>query len=236
MAPWTVITRTPAWPSALVAAPSPGRDLAEPDLVADIRNAVAGDPSPDGKGVLAVQRGIEVELQNYRSAMETARRRIDLADRSIQKAQEAYDITLLRLERGRAIQAEMLNSRLAEMARRANAPFLGASSSSGELGRTTETEVLGAVVPDGSIDAGLTALITEAERVRRHGFAAAELDRVKRLKIVGEIERLLVKDGARPIISHGAANTCWQPAVKGIVLQQNSIYNNWRFDTVWLDR
>ena len=65
---------------------------------------------------------------------------------------------------------------------------------------------------------------------------SAELDRVKRLKIVGEIERLLVKDGARPIISHGAANTCWQPAVKGIVLQQNSIYNNWRFDTVWLDR
>jgi prolyl-tRNA synthetase len=37
-----------------------GRDLPEPDLVADIRNALAGDPSPDGKGVLAVQRGIEV--------------------------------------------------------------------------------------------------------------------------------------------------------------------------------
>ena len=37
-----------------------GRDLPEPDLVADIRNAVVGDPSPDGKGVLAVQRGIEV--------------------------------------------------------------------------------------------------------------------------------------------------------------------------------
>jgi len=37
-----------------------GRDLPEPDLVADIRNAVAGDPSPDGQGVLAIQRGIEV--------------------------------------------------------------------------------------------------------------------------------------------------------------------------------
>ncbi len=37
-----------------------GRDLAEPDVVADIRNAVVGDPSPDGKGVLAIQRGIEV--------------------------------------------------------------------------------------------------------------------------------------------------------------------------------
>ncbi len=37
-----------------------GRDLPEPDLVADIRNVVEGDPSPDGKGVLAIERGIEV--------------------------------------------------------------------------------------------------------------------------------------------------------------------------------
>ncbi|MEB0231229.1 proline--tRNA ligase [Undibacterium sp. 10I3] len=35
------------------------RDLSE-SLVADLRNVVAGDPSPDGKGVLAIQRGIEV--------------------------------------------------------------------------------------------------------------------------------------------------------------------------------
>jgi len=37
-----------------------GRDLPEPDLVADIRNVVAGERSPDGQGVLAIQRGIEV--------------------------------------------------------------------------------------------------------------------------------------------------------------------------------
>ena len=37
-----------------------GRDLPEPDVVADIRNVVPGDPSPDGKGALAIQRGIEV--------------------------------------------------------------------------------------------------------------------------------------------------------------------------------
>ena len=37
-----------------------GRDLPEPELVADIRNAVVGDPSPDGKGTLQIQRGIEV--------------------------------------------------------------------------------------------------------------------------------------------------------------------------------
>ena len=37
-----------------------GRDLPEPEIVADIRNVVEGDPSPDGKGKLAIQRGIEV--------------------------------------------------------------------------------------------------------------------------------------------------------------------------------
>ncbi|MFM2084390.1 MAG: Proline--tRNA ligase, partial [Pseudomonadota bacterium] len=37
-----------------------GRDLPEPDVVADIRNVVAGDASPDGKGQLAIERGIEV--------------------------------------------------------------------------------------------------------------------------------------------------------------------------------
>ncbi len=36
------------------------RDLPEPMLVADVRDVVEGDPSPDGKGHLAIQRGIEV--------------------------------------------------------------------------------------------------------------------------------------------------------------------------------
>ncbi|WP_370263303.1 proline--tRNA ligase [Limnobacter sp.] len=36
-----------------------GRDVPEPE-VADIRNVVEGDPSPDGQGVLAMCRGIEV--------------------------------------------------------------------------------------------------------------------------------------------------------------------------------
>jgi prolyl-tRNA synthetase len=37
-----------------------GRDLPEPSLVADIRNVVEGDASPDGKGTLSLCRGIEV--------------------------------------------------------------------------------------------------------------------------------------------------------------------------------
>ena len=37
-----------------------GRDLPEPDVIADLRNVVEGDLSPDGKGALAIERGIEV--------------------------------------------------------------------------------------------------------------------------------------------------------------------------------
>jgi prolyl-tRNA synthetase len=37
-----------------------GRDLREPDLVADIRSVTHGDPSPDGRGTLSIARGIEV--------------------------------------------------------------------------------------------------------------------------------------------------------------------------------
>jgi prolyl-tRNA synthetase len=37
-----------------------GRDLPEADVVADIRNVVSGDASPDGRGCLELCRGIEV--------------------------------------------------------------------------------------------------------------------------------------------------------------------------------
>jgi prolyl-tRNA synthetase len=37
-----------------------GRDCREPDRVADLRNVVNGDPSPDRKGTLEIARGVEV--------------------------------------------------------------------------------------------------------------------------------------------------------------------------------
>ena len=37
-----------------------GRDFSSPETVADIRNVLGGDPSPDGKGALELCRGIEV--------------------------------------------------------------------------------------------------------------------------------------------------------------------------------
>jgi len=63
-----------------------------------------------------------------------------------------------------------------------------------------------------------------------------EPDVAKRKATVWKIERILVEDVARPIIFHGIGATCWHPHFKGHVQHENSIYNNWRFEHVWLDK
>jgi peptide/nickel transport system substrate-binding protein len=63
-----------------------------------------------------------------------------------------------------------------------------------------------------------------------------EADLEKRRRMVWDIERMLVQDAARPAIYHSRNATCWFPHVKGIVRHENSIYNQWRFEDVWLDK
>jgi zinc protease len=73
----------------------------------------------------------------------------------------------------------MLADRLDEISRMPDAPFLGGYGYFGTLGRTVETFNMGARVADGGTTKGLEALLVEAERLRRHGFGAAELERAK---------------------------------------------------------
>ena len=65
---------------------------------------------------------------------------------------------------------------------------------------------------------------------------SAETDFDKRKKIVWEIDRKLLEDGARPVIMWNRSGTCMQPYVKGYVQQVNSVYNGFRFEDVWLDK
>jgi peptide/nickel transport system substrate-binding protein len=65
---------------------------------------------------------------------------------------------------------------------------------------------------------------------------SAEADTEKRKKIVWEIDRKLLEDGARPVIMWNRAAICMQPYVKGYVAQVNSVYNGFRFEDVWLDK
>ncbi len=65
---------------------------------------------------------------------------------------------------------------------------------------------------------------------------SAESDVEKRKKLVWQIEHILNEDVARPIIYHDKASHCRHPWVKGFVTHTNSIYSNWRFEDVWLDK
>ena len=63
-----------------------------------------------------------------------------------------------------------------------------------------------------------------------------EADTARRRQIVWRIEKILAEDVAQPIIMHNHGATCWQPYVKGHVQHENSLHNNWRFESVWLDK
>ncbi len=74
----------------------------------------------------------------------------------------------------------MLSSRLDEIAQEPNAPFLAAQTSRGIFVQTAEVTSLNALVAQGGVERGLTALFAEIDRVVRFGFTATELDRQAR--------------------------------------------------------
>ena len=89
---------------------------------------------------------------------------------------------------GEALYHNMINQRLRELTLKPDPPFLGASSSRQRLVRTKYGYVLGAAVVEDGIERGLEAILTEAKRVRLHGFTATELEREKKELLRG-VER-----------------------------------------------
>jgi peptide/nickel transport system substrate-binding protein len=65
---------------------------------------------------------------------------------------------------------------------------------------------------------------------------ARESDPTKRKELVWQIERKLIEEAVHPIIFFMRQGTCWQPEVKGLTLMENSIFNSWRMEDVWLDK
>ncbi len=83
----------------------------------------------------------------------------------------------------------MLNLRLEEISREADSPFVGAGVGSSNLVRTLEAISVSAQVQDEEVLLGLEAILTEVERVRRHGFTQSELERAKE-EILNRYQRL----------------------------------------------
>ncbi|MGB5048804.1 MAG: insulinase family protein [Caldilineaceae bacterium] len=83
----------------------------------------------------------------------------------------------------------MLNLRLDEVSREADSPFVNASVGRGALVRPLETLSVSAQVQDEEVLSGLNGILTEVERVRRHGFTPSELERAKS-EILNRYQRL----------------------------------------------
>jgi zinc protease len=79
-----------------------------------------------------------------------------------------------------SVVVQAFNGRLAALREQSPAPYQFAQASDGvSLGRVRSELLFLALVGEGGVPAGLNALVTESERVRRHGLTAAELVREK---------------------------------------------------------
>lgn len=93
----------------------------------------------------------------------------------VSRGSEAVERRLL-IER---LHNAILGRRFGEIVQQPGAPFIRATAGTGRLVRTKQTYTLNAVTADGGIESALDALLTEANRIGRHGVTAGELDRAK---------------------------------------------------------
>jgi len=85
----------------------------------------------------------------------------------------------------RSLGLQILNARLAEVARDPKAPFLAASAGWSSIGRRLSIFELSAEVAAGGITPGLEAVVREARRIDQFGVAAPELDRARKSLLAG---------------------------------------------------
>jgi zinc protease len=94
--------------------------------------------------------------------------------------------------------SSMLGDRLSALTVSARPPFLQAAAGRSlfQTPRTRDEAVLQALVANDGVPAGLDALVTELERVRRYGFTAPELERAKQA-MMSSYERIVTESPDR---------------------------------------
>lgn len=88
----------------------------------------------------------------------------------------------------------MLNARFSEITRRANAPYSMAFGYQDNIIRTMRVNSLMAIMGPNKWNPALESLLTEAERVQRHGFTPGEFDRAK-TQVLREFEQKVAAAG-----------------------------------------
>lgn len=94
----------------------------------------------------------------------------------VKQSLQGYYLSVLKV-----FASNILNSRLAEISRKSNSPYLGASASDGEflVSKTKRAWTIAAVCHEDSIQSSLKALLTENKRVLDYGFLDSEVERLK---------------------------------------------------------
>ena len=118
--------------------------------------------------------------------------------------------------------ARLLTARLNEVAHGPNAPFLAAQTNRRLFVRSAVLTTVAALVPDGGAERGLAGLLTEWERVARHGFTETELERDKLDSQRYLDESLLEKDKSPsgPLADELVRHVVQDEPVPGIVYEQ----------------
>jgi zinc protease len=169
------------------------RDWYRPDLMAVV---AVGDFDPDE--IEATIRGLFVDLTTPPDAPE--RPTFEVPDHAETRFAIATDpeqpitsVTLLykadaartetvgdfREDLVDGLYVQMINARLREITRQPGAPFLGGSAFHSRFVRPTDVFGMGAAVQEGGVPRAVDALLTEAARVRLHGFTEGELERAR---------------------------------------------------------
>jgi zinc protease len=118
----------------------------------------------------------------------------------LMEPRETETVSAYRRQIVERIFSSMLSTRYSELAQKPDPPFNGASTGRFLFVRDREVTSLSASVKEDGIERGLEALFVEAERVARHGFTAAELERTK-TNVRRGIERALAERDTQPSAS-----------------------------------
>ncbi len=162
-----------------------GRDLAEPALIADFRNVISGDPSPDGKGILELCRGIEVgHIFQLRTKYSAALKCNYLDEKGAQQPMEmgCYGIGITRIV---AAAIEQNHDERGIMWPQPIAPFDIAIVPIG-LGKSEAVRAAAEKLHDELSAAGLEVLLDDRDERPGVMFADMELTGIPHRVVIGE--------------------------------------------------
>jgi len=154
-------------------------------MTASIRSTFSGlrdrartEKVPDGKLTIKhpVMVSVVTDSELTRTNVQVLRKHVKAGDRRVADYRQSM---VDRMAQG------MLNDRLAELARKPDAKFLGAGVGSQSITPGVEGFVMNVRVPDDKIEEGMTAVAVEAKRARDFGFSASELERTKKNLVAG---------------------------------------------------